>query len=431
VFASSRPPGGKTKSCYGDQVFVMNFERLIAQRYLRSKRQLRFITIIMLVSVIGITVGVAALIIVLSVFNGFNGVVTRVLLAFDPHVRIEAPKGSSMTFNDTLYTSLSADPSVAAVSPFVSGKVLLMTSSVNRVVTLRGIGDSAAAEVSGVPSSIVLGAFKFDDTAPRSGIVLGLSLADRLGAMVGSEVTIVSPVGVDAMLLQYGQPLTRRCTVVGIYDSHNKDYDSHFAYVSMATAQSLFSLDRSFTGYEVRLRKFTEAEDVKTSVVRQFGDRYTVSTWYDLHRGLYSVMKIERWSAYVILCLIVAVAVFNVLGSLTMGVIEKRRDIGILRAMGATRSSITKIFMVEGLLVGGIGTLLGLCIGYLVCWLQITYALFPLDTTVYIIPAIPVEFRLIDFLAVTGTSMGLCTLASVYPAYSAATPPPIEAIRWE
>ncbi|RPH31612.1 ABC transporter permease, partial [bacterium] len=163
----------------------------------------------------------------------------------------------------------------------------------------------------------------------------------------------------------------------------------------------------------------------------RLGSGYRVMTWYDLHKDLYSVMKIERWSAYIILCLIVGVATFNVLGSLTMGVVEKRRDIGILKALGATRSSITRVFMFEGILVGLIGTVAGLLIGYAVCLLQMEYALFPLDTTVYIIPAIPVEFRWSDFVAVSLASMTLSMLASLYPARKAALLLPVEAIRWE
>jgi lipoprotein-releasing system permease protein len=409
----------------------MGYERYIAQRYLRSRRQLRFISIIMMVSVVGITVGVAALIIVLSVFNGFNGVVTRVLVSFDPHVRVEAAHGKSLAVTDSMIRTVAADPRVAAAAPFVAGKGLLMTASMNRVVTLRGMADSTIAEVSGVKKSIVLGEFRFGDTPQRSGIVLGLSLADRLGATLGTELTVVSPVGVDAMLVQFGQPLMRKCTVVGIYDSQNKDYDAHYAYVSLQTAQRLFDYQAGAGGLEIRLRDLRDAEAVQADLQRELGGRVTVSTWYDLHRGLYSVMKIERWSAYIILCLIVGVATFNVLGSLTMGVIEKRRDVGILKALGATRLGIAKVFMVEGLLVGLIGTVAGLIIGYAVCFLQIRYQLFPLDTTVYIIPAIPVEFRLQDFFAVSSASIVLCTLASLYPALRAATLPPVEAIRWE
>jgi len=409
----------------------MRYERFIAQRYIRSKRQLRFITIIMMVSVIGITVGVAALIIVLSVFNGFNGVVTSVLVSFDPHIRVEAKQGSGMTISPDIIQRILSDPRVEAAAPVASGKGLLMTSSVNRVVEIRGVSDSAIGEVSGVARSVVLGKFRFNDVPGRSGIVLGLALADRLGAIVGSEITIVSPVGVDAMLTQFGQPLSQRCTVVGIYDSRNKDYDAHYAYVSLATAQRLFDLNERVTGIDIRLHQFSEAEQVKESLLKFVPASLSVSTWYDIHKSLYSVMKVERWSAYIILCLIVGVASFNVLGSLTMGVIEKRRDIGVLKALGSTRASIIRVFMVEGVLVGSIGTMAGLLIGYVVCFLQIKYSLFPLDTSVYIIPAIPVEFRLMDFFSVSFASLVLSTLASLYPAFRAAALQPVEAIRWE
>ncbi len=409
----------------------MGYERFIARRYLRSKRQMRFINIIMLVSVIGITVGVAALIVVLSVFNGFNSVVTNVLVGFDPHIRIEAAKGKSFAITEGLERQLRDDPRIVASSPYVASKALLMTSRVNRVVLVKGVVDSTIGNVSGIKNSIVLGSFSFGDTPELAGIILGLTLADRLGATVGTEVSVVSPVGIDAMMTQFGQPLMRRCRVVGIYDSRNKDYDAHYAYVSLETARSLFQIQRQVSGVEVRLQSIEESEDVQRKLEPILGPAYRVSTWYDLHRDLYSVMKIERWTAYIILCLIVGVATFNVLGSLTMGVVEKRRDIGILKALGATRRSIVRLFMFEGILVGVLGTILGVVIGLVVCYLQIHYALFPLDPTVYIIPAIPVEVRWTDFVAVGLASMILCTLASLYPARRAARLMPVEAIRWE
>jgi lipoprotein-releasing system permease protein len=392
---------------------------------------MRFINIIMLVSVIGITVGVAALIIVLSVFNGFNSVVTDVLVGFDPHIRIEPATGKSMPYTDSLAALLASDPRITGSAPFIISKALLMTSSVNKVVSVKGVDDSLIGAVSGVASSTVLGSFAFKDTPERIGIVVGMTLADRLGATVGSEVTLVSPVGVDAMVMQIGQPLMRKCTVVGIYDSRNKDYDANYAYISLAAARELFRYGNAVSGVELRLRQLSESEAVQRSLRKHLGPGYRVMTWYDLHKDLYSVMKIERWSAYIILCLIVGVATFNVLGSLTMGVVEKRRDIGILKALGATRSSITRVLMFEGILVGLLGTVAGMLIGYAVCLLQIHYALFPLDTTVYIIPAIPVEFRWSDFIAVSLASMTLSMLASLYPARKAALLLPVEAIRWE
>jgi lipoprotein-releasing system permease protein len=409
----------------------MGFERFIAQRYVRTKRQMRFINIIMLVSVIGITVGVAALIIVLSVFNGFNSVVTNVLVGFDPHIRVEPARGSHMRATDSLMHMLTGDLRVVAAAPYVASKALLVAGRMNRVVLVKGIDDSLIAGVSGVKQRTVLGTFVFHDAQEKSGIVLGLGLADRLSTTVGADLTILSPVGVDAMVVQFGQPVTRECSIVGIYDSNNKDYDSHYAYVSLATARSLFAMGEDVSGVEMRLRNIDDADGVKKELQNALGPEYRVSTWYDLHRDLYSVMKIERWTAYIILCLIVGVATFNVLGSLTMGVIEKRRDIGILKALGATSTSIMRVFMFEGILVGTLGTVLGAVIGLFVCYLQIHYQLFPLDPTVYIIPAIPVEVRWSDFLAVALASMLLSILASLYPARRAASLLPVQAIRWE
>lgn len=392
---------------------------------------MRFINIITYVSVVGITVGVAALLVVLSVFNGFNSVVTNVLVGFDPHVKITPARGKSVSLSDSLIQILEREKRIVAWSPFIASKALLMTAQVNRVVFVKGVVDSMVGSVSGVRDRIVLGDLVFHDTQGSDGIVLGMGLADRMSATVGSELTLVSPVGVDAMLLQFGQPLMKKCTVEGIYDSYNKDYDTHYAFISLEAAQKLFDYRNEVSGVELRLRNINDAEIVKSTLQSELGSNYTISTWYDLHRDLYSVMKIERWVAYLILCLIVGVATFNVLGSLTMGVIEKRRDIGILKSLGATKRSIMRVFMFEGLLVGTIGTFLGLFIGFVVCYLQITYQLFPLDPTVYIIPSIPVEIRWTDFLAVSGASMLLSTIASLYPAIRAAKLQPVEAIRWE
>lgn len=409
----------------------MHYERFIARRYAGSKRQMRFIRIISIVSIIGITVGVAALLIVLSVFNGFNGVVTQVLIGFDPHVRVEPADGKFMDVQDDLADALNKDERIHAWAPFISSKALLMTPQSNKVVYVRGVVDSTIDRVAGVKQSLVLGDLSFQSLEGIPGIVLGLSLADRLAATVGSEVTIVSPAGIDAMLIQFGQPITKRFKVVGIYDSRNKDYDAHYAFVSLPDASGLFQFRGHVSGLEMRLNDIRDAESVQASLRSRLGKAYSVSTWYDLHQDLYSVMLIERWSAYIILCLIIGVASFNVLGSLAMGVIEKRRDIGVLKALGATNSGIVRIFMFEGIQIGIIGTLLGTVLGLIVCYVQIRYQVFPLDPRVYIIPAIPVEIRWSDFISVSLASMVLSSIAALYPAVRAARLSPVEAIRWE
>lgn len=409
----------------------MSYERFIAKRYLRSKQQTLFINIIMLVSVVGITVGVAALIIILSVFNGFSKVVSDVLIGFDPHVRIVPAQGRAISLSDSAKELLLSHNDVTGWAPYVESKALIVARSANRIAVVKGVVDTLIADVSGVRDAVVLGEFDLQPFNNRPGIVLGMALADKLGVVVGSEVTVVSPVGVDAMVMQYGQPDMRKFTVVGVYDSRNKEYDTHYAFIDFDIARRLFQMRRGMSGIELRLRSITEADRTRSELASQLGQDVRVLTWYDLHKDLYSVMQIERWSAFIILSLIIGVASFNILGSLTMGVIEKRRDIGVLKSLGATNGSIMRVFMFEGILVGTVGTVLGIIIGLVVCYLQIEYKLFPLDPNVYIIPAIPIDIRWSDFLAVGGASMLLSMLSALYPAYRAARLLPVEAIRWE
>lgn len=407
----------------------MTIERFIALRYVFSKKRIGFVTVISLISVIGVTIGVAALVVVLAVFNGFGSLVTSLLVSFDPHVRVESPARSSLTEFEPLAQFLAANKKVKGSAPFVTGKALVIAKNLNRVAILRGMQSSTVDAVSGIKQKIVLG--EMDFSRVPNGVVLGLNLADRLGVIVGDTISVVSPAAAEMASYQMGLPLIRRYTVIGVYESNNKDYDSYYAYVGLEAAQSLFSTSANVDGYEIRLTDLDDAESIKREIQKRFGDTYHVSTWYDLHSELFTVMKVERWSAYIILCLIIGVASFNLLGSLTMTVIEKTRDIGILRSMGATRESVKKIFLIQGLLVGAAGTVFGLLLGLMVVYLQEHYHLFPLDQSVYIISAIPVEVRILDLILIAFAAFGLSMLASRNPAMRASNLNPVEAIRWE
>lgn len=408
----------------------MSIERSIAIRYLVSKRQVGLVSLISFISVVGVTIGVAALVIVLSVFNGFSGLVTSILVNFDPHIRVELPRQSEAVIYEPLIQYAQGQRELQGLSRFAVGKAVVVSKNLNRVINVKGIEVDKVAEVSGLKERIVLGNLELGGKK-RNTIVLGMTLADRLGVVVGDTVSIVSIAGSEAALLQLGQPLIRRFHVIGIYESNNKDYDSYFAFVGLEAAQSLFNMGSRISGVEMRLRSINQSDAFKSLIGDKFGAQFRVLTWYDLHRDLYSVMRIERWMAYIILCLIIGVASFNLLGSLTMSVIEKTRDIGILKSMGAMNKSIVKIFMFEGVLVGVLGSVLGLALGLLLVWLQSQYHLFPLDPTVYIIPAIPVEVHIMDLVVVVITAIALCSLAALYPAKRASNFVPVEAIRWE
>lgn len=409
----------------------MGFEGYIARRYLFSKKKSGFITIITSISVLGVTVGVAALIVVLSVFNGFGGLVTSLLVGFDPHLRIESSGEMSQKSVDDLESVLRGDPRVKAFSPFITGRALAISQMANKAIIVKGVNEEGIGTVSGVKDKIVLGALSFRDRSDLGSIVLGLSLSDRLGTVVGDTLILVSPSNIQEAVTHLAQPEMRRFRVIGIYESHNKEYDGIYAYVSIPAARKLFDMPQEYSGLEVRLFDMDQSKDVKQDLGERVSPSYIVSTWYDLHRDLYSIMKIERWAAYIILCLIIGVATFNLLGSLTMSVIEKTREIGVLKSMGSTDRSIVRIYLLEGIIVGLIGTMLGSLLGYALCELQDEYHLFALDPTVYIISAIPVELQWTDFFAVGLAAIILCSTAALYPARRAARLLPADAVRWE
>ena len=408
----------------------MNFESFIAKRYIVSKHKINFITILSFISIAGIAVGVAALIVVLSVFNGFGSLVTGYLMSLDPHVRITAISNEGEKEIVKLDGILSNQKEIEAYSPFIEGKVLAYNKGVTQVLNLKGITEGSVNSVYLLNDNIVDGeSFNSQGT---SNVIIGLQLADKLQVFTGDTLQLISPSNIEQAVSQISLPLSRKVTVAGIFSSKNNEYDGGYIFCLLKDAQYLFGYKNNFQGYDIRISNINNAENIKRLLKSRINqDNYNVSTWYDFHQELYSVMQIERWTAYIILSLIIAVATFNILGSLSMSVIEKQRDIGILRSMGVTENSILKIFMFEGLLIGIIGTIMGSIIGYLICYIQIKYNIYPLDPSQYKIDSLPIELRLSDFLFIGGIAMLLSFLASLYPAKRAAKVNPISAIKWE
>jgi lipoprotein-releasing system permease protein len=409
----------------------MMLERFIAKRYLVSRHKINFISVISFISIAGITLGVAALIVVLSVFNGFSSLVTSFLINFDPHLRVEI---LASEFNkEETEKIISKTPDLQASSAYITGKVLAYRRNHSQIVNLKGITDESAEKIYSLSSNTVLG--KPDLGIDRSGtqkIIIGLRLADRLQVITGDTLTLISPAGIESAVTQFSLPMMRSYLVAGIFSSNNNDYDEGYIFSSLSSVQSLLGYADSYQGYEIRLNDMDNTDDAKDYLQENLDESvFAVNSWFDFHRELYSVMQMERWAAYIILSLIILVATFNILGSLSMSVIEKRRDIGILRSIGMEEKSILRIFMFEGLLVGIIGTAAGALLGYLIAFLQIKYNIYPLDPTQYKIDSLPLELRLSDFFFVAGMSMLLSFLASLYPAKRAAKVNPVEAIKWE
>jgi lipoprotein-releasing system permease protein len=410
----------------------MLFERFIARRYLVSKHKLNFITIISILSTLGITIGVAALIVVLSVFNGFGSLVQSFLLSFDPHLRIEITSEISEENIIELNEILSSSPEITSYAPYVSGKVLALRRDITEIINLKGVDPKRSNEIYGIGPSIVLGNDNLDDRGNFPVIIIGIRLADKLQALVGDTITIISPSGIERAITQFTLPNSQSFIVAGIFSSQNNEYDAGLAFISLENGQSLLGFRSSIQGVELKLKNMDESFKLQNKLASVLNKEiFSVSTWYDFHKDLYTVMQIERWAAYILLSLIIAVASFNILGSLSMTVIEKKRDIGILRTMGVKSNSVKKIFMYEGLMVGLTGTIIGVLIGYFILFLHINYNIYPLDPTQYKIDSLPVELRVTDFFFVSGASMILSILASYLPASRASRVNTIEAIKWE
>lgn len=410
----------------------MSYELFIATRYLKSKRRTGFISLISYISIAGVTIGVAALIIVLSVMNGFETEVRGRIIGTDAHIRLTTHHEEGFAQADSVMELVRGIHHISGVSPYVMDKGMIRNSNYTEGVIVRGVDSATIGKVSDLPEKIIYGGLHLgrqDVTGHENlpGIVLGRFLADRLYATLGDTVVLFSPGAAGSFM----QPRARQFHVAGVFETGLYEYDDIFAYISIAEAQELFRMGDKVTGLEIKLDNFDRAKQVKEAIQDILPYPYAPRTWYEMHRNLFNWMKIEKWMSFILLSLIIIVAAFNIISSLIMVVLEKKKDIGILKSMGATNAGIRRIFIYEGLAVGVVGTVLGTIIGWGLCALQIKYEFFSLPPDVYFLNVLPILIQPFDIIAVAFAALVLCLLASIYPAHKAATLVPVEAIRYE
>jgi lipoprotein-releasing system permease protein len=412
----------------------------IARRYLASRREVSLISIITGISMTGVTLGVAALIVVLSVMNGFYDVVRDLLVSLDPHVRVVNAQGQGVAHADSLLRLARETKHVTAAAPYVEGKALLLSrgaSGGNRVVRVRGVD---ASMMESAAPTMAMGTFDLGTGVTGTpGIVLNRRLGQRMGAIPGREAQSASVVGllsapaIERTLTNvFASPPIRRFDVRGLFQVRGASEEKR-VFVSLSEAQRLFRTQDRVTGIDLRLDNLERAGAVKAALQRKLdGDRYAVQTWYDLQKSLYDVMRLEKWGASAILGLIVIVAAFNIVGSLTMVVIEKRTDIGALQAMGASQADVRRVFLFEGALIGAVGTGLGLVLGLGLAFLQKYYEVVPMaQAESFLIDAYPVAVQPLDIALITVVAFGLCVLAALYPAARAASIEPARAVHMD
>jgi len=407
----------------------MNVTQFISKRYLFSRKHISLISILTSISVIGITIGTALLIIILSVFNGFYDVIRSYLLTFDPDIRIEAAGEQGIIFNEDITNQITAHPEVVTVVPYVEGKAMLVfETGNNEVLNIRGIDASQdpfimnLQEESGNSIDLAIKDGKL-------GAVLSESLINRYRLSPGDELTMLSPSGMRRSLTQFSAPRASRFTVRSSYNIH-QIVDTDIVYVDIAAAQRLFNMPNTVSGFDVKLTDTDIADVVKQDLASDLGGDYKISTWYDLQKPLYDVMYLEKWGSYFILMIIVLVAALNIVGSLTMIVLQKKQDIGVLMSMGMTKKKIKKIFRNQGLYIGLIGSGIGGVVGLLITFAQKEFSLVKLSSS-FIIDAYPVAIQISDIILVLLGTMTLCLLASWYPALRASNVQPADAVRGE
>jgi lipoprotein-releasing system permease protein len=402
----------------------------IARRYLFSKKHVSLISTLTIISILGVTIGTALLIVVLSVFNGFFEVIQGFLLQNDPDVRIESVAGNTLLYNGDMQKKLSEIPELSAAAPYIEGKALLaQQNGSDKVVDVRGIRAEEYFEVNDLSESLESGTVDLSVKNKQPGVIVNQQLQNELGIEIGDQIVLLSADGMRKSLTQFSLPRSYRFEVRGLY-SRLQITDGPAVYIDKEAAQRLFEMRNMVSGIDMRLQNTDQADDVKKSLQASLGSDYNISTWYDLKKPLYDVMYLEKWSSYVILMIIVLVAVLNIIGSLTMIVIQKNRDIGVLLTMGFTPADIKNIFVRQGLYIGVIGCVIGGGLGLLISWLQQQYGLIKLSSA-FIIDAYPVTINWTDISIVLVGSLVLCLLASWYPARRAANVEPADAIRYD
>lgn len=408
----------------------MSTSSFIAKRYLFSRTHISLISTLTYISIAGVTIGTALLIVVLSVFNGFFDVVKSLLLSFDPDIRIESNEGSTFKFTDEIKQNLSDIPEITNLSAFVVGKALLTSEDGEiMVVEVKGIEEDRFIEMVNIEGAIRSGVFDLEVRNRKPGIVIHEQLRSDLYLSLNDEVALLSAAGMRKALTQITVPRSYRFDLRGAYIVQSIA-STPSVYIEIDAARRLFKARNTVSGIDLKLKNNKDAESVKVLLESKFGSQFKISTWYNLQKPLYDVMYLEKWGAYVILMIIVLVAALNIIGSLTMIVIQKKRDIGILMAMGYSNKKIKLIFRKQGLFIGLIGCGIGGSLGFLMCWLQQKFGLIKLSSA-FIIDAYPVDMQLFDISVILFGSLMLCLTASWFPAKRAAQVQPAEATRFE
>ena len=417
----------------------MSFEWFVSWRYLKAKRRQGFISIITIISMAGVGVGVAAMVIVLSVMNGYQKDVRDKILGVTAHVVILSHEGKISDYPATVKEVEEIDGVVAA-TPFIYSQAMISADGRTSGTVLRGVDTESAARVTKIKTSL-----KSQDIARLKGrvqdprpahqgellypIVVGQELAASLGVSVGSVVQIISPFGRRTPMGRTAH--SQSFAVTDLFRSGLYEYDATMSFLSLEAAQKFLGLGPAVTGIEIKTEDIYRADKVSGAVSERLKPPFWARDWMEMNYNLFSALKLEKTAMFIMLILIVLVAAFNIISALIMIVMEKAKDVAILKSFGATSAAIMRVFIFQGLIIGVVGTTFGLVLGLFLCELLRRYKFIQLPTDVYYISTLPVRVEALDVAVVCLVAVAISFLATIYPSRKAARVHPAEALRYE
>ena len=407
------------------------YEIFISLRYLRTKKRHGTISLNTFISIAGVVIGVATSIITLSVMTGMQGYFRDKILSAVPHVVVMEYTGSGARDIKALEAKVARAPHVVATTPFIYSQSMLSAKDRVQGVVVRGIDPKNEGRVTSLQKNMTEGLLMDLEAQGRKlpGIVIGEDLARKFGAIIGDTLTMVNPLGEETSIGIV--PKMKKFELVGIFDAGMYDYNTGFVYISIPAAQKFFNMPGRVSGIEVRVDEVYRADTIAASIQSEVGFPYYTRNWIEMNKNFFSALKLEKIGMSLILIVIIIVASFNIIGTLTMIVMEKSREIAILKSMGASGGSIMKIFMFAGLVIGVVGTVLGSVIGYSAVSIITKSNLISLPRDVYQVSHLPLSITTLDVLFISLTALGISFMATLYPSWQAARQDPVEVLRYE
>ncbi len=400
---------------------------VIALRYIRARSNKRFISFITVIAIIGVTLGVASLIITLSILDGFEKTIKGNVVSFTAHMQLFGFDNQVLPDPDkAMLRVLERYPEVTDIAPYLAREGMIRAGNEIDGVLIKGV--DPASDISAAKRRLVEGKYDLEEhEASLQGIILGKRLAEKLGVGLQGRIIVYALGGTT---LSLAQTRVMQFEVRGIYETGMADYDATFVYVHIKSAQRLFQVGKSVSGFDIMVTDTDKLEKLAQDIPLDLGYPYFARTMHQMYRNLFTWIELQKKPIPIILGLIIIVATVNIIGTLLMMVLEKAREIGTLRTMGMSKKNVARIFVSQGLLIGIVGTVLGNLVALGLCWLELRYRFFPLPSGIYFMTHVPIELSFMNFLVVSLVAMTMCFFSSVIPARLAARLDPMRMFRF-